>query len=90
MASCGHDGLNPFHLRGSGAILSSPAFFEGEPELLRLQMLEGGSPPPVQRPPTLHPRRETAGEAVLFDLRQLIAAECSQSCFRVAFRNQEE
>jgi hypothetical protein len=60
--------------------------FEAEPELLRLQMLEGRSPPPVQRPPTLHPLRETAGRGE----RQLIAADCSQSCSGVAFRNQEE
>jgi hypothetical protein len=61
--------------------------FEGEPELLRLQMLEGRRCGGRQLYTHSGKRR---GEAVLFDLRQLIAADCSQSSFRVAFRNQEE
>jgi hypothetical protein len=84
------DGSNPLHLRGNGTILFSSDFFESEPQLRRLQMFEGRSPTLVQHPSTLHPLRETAQEAVLFDLRQLVAAHCSQSCFKMAFRIQEE
>jgi hypothetical protein len=82
MASYGRDGLNRFHLPRSDAILLR--IFEGEPELLRPQRLKERNPPPVQRPPTLHPLREGRGEAVLFDLRQLQSA---RRLFRLTFRN---
>jgi hypothetical protein len=83
MASCSRGWLAPFPV----AWKRRDSFFPCEPELLRLQMLEGRRCGGRQLYTHSGKRR---GEAVLFDLRQLIAADCSQSSFRVAFRNQEE